>query len=266
MAQKETRIMKVTMDAEDFKNYDQGNTHSNHGVRNSKGQLSALPDIEPVTDEDLPEREVIKKETVYIDSERQETNSIGTIVGEAIASIIVDIISDPEIQKGIAELGKTFWYHKVKPRIDKTIHRIKSDNKPQTKAPLPFSNNKSVSNTKYKVENNNEQCGKITISKEEAAKLIEATKEEARRLAAMIYLLSNISIKDTKTEDEYILEQAYIKQLLSDESMNTMRNLVENKQLLDKQTVICFTDFLNGYIRNGEKIIAIPIEVHKNDA
>ena len=265
MTQKETRIMKVTMDSEDFQKYDEGNIHSNHGIRNSKGQLSALPDIEPVTEEDLPEREVIKTETVYIEAERQET-SIGTIVGEAISSIIVDIISDPEIQKGIAELGKTFWYHKVKPRIDKTIHWIKSDNKLQTKAPLPSSNNKSVSNTKYKVETNNEQCGKITISEEEAAKLIEATKEEARRLAAMIYLLSNISIKDTKTEDEYILEQAYIKQLLSDESKNTMKKLVENEMFLDKQTVMYFTDFLDGYIRNGEKKIAIPIDVPHNGA
>ena len=144
MKNKETRIMKVTMDAEEFEKYDSGKTRSNHGIRNSKGRLSALPDIEPVTDEDLPEREVVKTETIYIESEKQESNSIGTMVGEALANIIVDVISDPEVQEGLAKLGKAFWYCKVKPRIEKTVQWIKSDKKFQTKASQLSTKSKTV--------------------------------------------------------------------------------------------------------------------------
>lgn len=49
---KETRIMKVTLDADEFEKFDQGITHSDNGLRNEKGRLSALPDIAPVTDDD----------------------------------------------------------------------------------------------------------------------------------------------------------------------------------------------------------------------
>lgn len=264
MKNKETRIMKVTMDAEEFEKYDSGKTRSNHGIRNSKGRLSALPDIEPVTDEDLPEREVVKTETIYIESEKQESNSIGTMVGEALANIIVDVISDPEVQEGLAKLGKAFWYCKVKPRIEKTVQWIKSDKKFQTKASQLSTKSEAVIQPKYAIEIDNKQHGKFTVSEGEAKKLIEMMREEARRLSAMIYLLSNISIKDDKTEEEHILEQAYIKQLLSEESQKTIKNLVDNKKLLDSDTVICFTDFLNGYIRNGETRIAIPALVSKD--
>ena len=42
----------------------------------------------------------------------------------------------------------------------------------------------------------------------------------------MIYLLSNIIVKDDKTQEEYVIEQAYIKQLVSEESRNTMEMLI----------------------------------------
>ena len=58
-----------------------------------------------------------------------------------------------------------------------------------------------------------------------------------------------------KTDEEYMIEQSYIKQLVSEESRSTMEVLVENGQVLDEETVICFTDFLNGYTRNGNKRI-----------
>lgn len=99
--------------------------------------------------------------------------------------------------------------------------------------------------------------GKITVSGEEAAKLVRAVREEAKRLSAMIYLLSNITIKDKKTQEEYVIEQAYIKQLVSDESRTTMEMLVANRQLLDEETAICFSDFLKGYVRHGEQRISI---------
>ena len=55
-----------------------------------------------------------------------------------------------------------------------------------------------------------------------------------------------------------MLEQSYIKELVSEEAEHTMRVLVANKQILDKETVICFTDFLDGYLRNGELRIPVP--------
>ena len=85
-------------------------------------------------------------------------------------------------------------------------------------------------------------------------------REEAKRLSAMIYLLSKITVKNEKTQEEYVIEQAYIKQLLSEESRNTMEMLVANTQLLDEGSAICFSDFLNGYVRNGNQLIAIPRE------
>ena len=69
---KETRIMKVTLDADEFKKFDQGITHSDSGLRNEKGRLSALPDIASVSDADLPQREIVRTETVYV--EREQTN------------------------------------------------------------------------------------------------------------------------------------------------------------------------------------------------
>ena len=78
----------------------------------------------------------------------------------------------------------------------------------------------------------------------------------------MIYLLSNIVVKDDKTQEEYVIEQAYIKQLVSEESRNTMEMLIANRQLLDEGTAICFSDFLSGYIRNGKQRIAIPVSIN----
>ena len=116
-----------------------------------------------------------------------------------------------------------------------------------------------IDETSYEIDVVDQVRGKITVSGEEAAKLVEEVREEAKRLSAMIYLLSNITIKDEKTHEEYVLEQAYIKQLVSNEARNTMEMLVANRQLLDESTAICFSDFLNGYVRHGEQRIAISI-------
>lgn len=67
---KETRIMKVTLDADEFEKFDQGITHSDNGLRNEKGRLSTLPDIAEVTDDDLPYKEIVRTETVYVERER----------------------------------------------------------------------------------------------------------------------------------------------------------------------------------------------------
>lgn len=255
---KETRIMKVTLDADEFEKFDQGITHSDSGLRNEKGRLSALPDIAPVSDDDLPQREIVRTETVYV--EREHTNdSLGAKLGHAAAEIVVDVLSDPEIQEGLANLGKAFWYYKVKPRINHAIEWIKSDKKFETKAAQLTASAKSKTETSYEVEVVDQAKGKIVVSGEDAALLVAAVREEAKRLSAMIYLLSNITVKDDKTQEEYVIEQAYIKQLVSDESRNTMEMLVANRQLLDEGTAICFSDFLNGYIRSGNQRIAIPV-------
>lgn len=60
-SKKETRIMKVTMDKEEFEKYDKGIIHSDSGLRNDKGRLSVLPDIEPISEADLPEREIVRQ-------------------------------------------------------------------------------------------------------------------------------------------------------------------------------------------------------------
>ena len=40
--------------------------------------------------------------------------------------------------------------------------------------------------------------------------------------------------------------------------MISEKNEDVRKMLLDKETVICFTDFLDGYLRNGELRIPVP--------
>ena len=63
----ESRIMRVSMTKDEFKKFDEGETHSNNGVRTKKGSLSALPDIEEISEDDLPTREVVRTEIVYED-------------------------------------------------------------------------------------------------------------------------------------------------------------------------------------------------------
>ena len=60
----ESRIMRVSMTKDEFKKFDEGETHSNNGVRTKKGSLSALPDIEEISEDDLPTREVVRTEIV----------------------------------------------------------------------------------------------------------------------------------------------------------------------------------------------------------
>ena len=255
---KETRIMKITMNVEEFEKYDKGITHSDSGMRDEKGRLSALPDIAPINDDDLPRREVVRTETLYV--ERESTDrGISTAIGDAVANVIVDVLSDPEIQAGLAELGKAFWYYKVNPRIKDALQWIKGDKKLETKASQLMEHCQQDIKPTYEFEVVNERHGKYVVTGKEAAELVEAVREEARRLSSMIYLLSNITVKDEKTREDFMLEQAYIKQLLSDESKHTMEMLVSNSQLLEEETAICFCDFLDGYVCNGKRRIPISV-------
>lgn len=99
------------------------------------------------------------------------------------------------------------------------------------------------------------------VTGEQAEQLVATMRQKAKELYAMIYLLSNITVKDEKTDSENTLEDAYIKQLLSEEATSTMKTLVAHRQLLDEGTAICFDDWLNGHVRNGDQRIPIPIRI-----
>ena len=82
---------------------------------------------------------------------------------------------------------------------------MKGDKKFETKASRLVASSEPSAETSYEVEIVEQVRGKITVSGEEAAKLVGAVREEAKRLSAMIYLLSNITVKDEKTQEEYVI-------------------------------------------------------------
>ena len=248
---KETRIMRVTMDADEFSKFDKGETYSAKGVRGKGGKLSALPDIAPVSESDLPKRTVYR--TRYV--ERREPSlrqMIKRDIVVALTDAAVDAIADPRKRAIMARKVKRIWNEHVKPFLF-------SEKQPcQTKAERLLAESKQQASIIYQVETVNEQHERIVVSGEQAQQLITAMQQEAKRLASMIYILSNISIKDDKADEERILEQAYIRQLVSEEAMGTMRLLIEHRQLLGESTAACFEDWLKGYIRNGDQRIPIP--------
>ena len=190
---KVTRIMKVTLDEDEFEKYDSGVTHSDNGLRNEQGQLSALPDIAPVSEDDLPYREVVVREPVYIEREKEHArSSAGSIIGDAVIEVLEGIFSDPEIQAQLAELGRVFWHHKVKPRITDAIHWLKSDKKFEIKAKQLVAEPIPKEEITYQLEVTNADEEKYIVSGEEAAALVHKMQEKARELSAMIYLLSHI--------------------------------------------------------------------------
>ncbi len=106
----------------------------------------------------------------------------------------------------------------------------------------------------------------FVVNEEQAELIVAETRRKEKELSAMIYLLSNLCIKDEKSDEERIIEQSCIKQLVSDEATNTMKILTKNRQLhlIDDEIALLFTDFLNGYVRNGERLVPIPICTHSD--
>lgn len=252
---KETRIMRVTMDADEFSKFDKGKTHSDKGVRSEGGKLSALPDIAPVSESDLPQKTVYR--TRYV--ERREPSlwqMVKRDMAEAITDFVKDVITDPRKRTILVRKAKQIWSDYVKP-----FFSSEEEQPYRTKAEQLLAENKQQTTVTYQVETVNERHERIVVSGEQAQQLIMAMQQEAKKLAAMIYVLSNISIKDDKTDEERVLEQAYIKQLVSEEATSTMRSLIAHRQLLEKRTAVCFEDWLNGYIRNGDQIIPIPARI-----
>lgn len=99
-------------------------------------------------------------------------------------------------------------------------------------------------------ETNARKQEKIIVTKEEAEKMVYELRDEARKLVAMIYIVSNLSVKDEKSDNEIAIEQSYIKQLVTEESIATMEFILNNRQLLivDNKTVQVFDKFLNEHV------------------
>lgn len=269
---KVTRVMRVTMDKDEFDKYDRGETHSDSGLRDESGRLSALPDIEPIEEDDLPQPEVVVYQDRYLEPEEP---TIGQKIAEGVANVIVDVLSDPEVQELLHMLASAFWHYKVKPRIKNTIRKIKGEDKPIIKDKKVVEIKQVKSNTTdtqhetTEIEESAPTMGSnetFVVNEEQAEMIVAAAGRKARELSAMIYLLSNLCIKDEKSKEERIIEQSYIKQLVSDEATNTMRLLTKNGQLhlIDDETALLFTDFLNGYVRNGEQLVPIPVHIHSD--
>lgn len=266
---KETRVMRVTMDKDEFQKYDRGETHSDSGIRNDTGQLSALPDIAPIEDSDLPEREVLRTEIIYQDRyiELEEPTFGGRLVN-GLWNLIVDIFDDPEVKESLIMLIKAFLHYKVVPSIKKTVRRLKGEDKYQIKSTKILEEKNmaywqaEIVDEKERIHSNNE---KLIVSEDQANMILEEARKKAHELSVLIYLLSSLCIKDDKSDEERYLEQSYIKQLVSEEATRTMRVLLENRQLniINDNIAMAFEDFLNGYIRNGKTLVPIPIHSEK---
>lgn len=125
-----TRVMRVMMDEDEFDKYDRGETHSNSGLRNETGRLSALPDIAPIEDEDLPQREVVVYQDKYLEPERP---TVGQRIAKGVVNVVFDVLSDPEVQESLYMLASVLWHYKVKSGIKKTIRKIKGEDKLKVK-------------------------------------------------------------------------------------------------------------------------------------
>lgn len=259
---KVTRIMKVTLEEDEFEKFDKGETHSDNGLRGEKGKLSALPDIAPISEDDLPTREVVRTEIVY--EPVREEPSMGVKIAQAGVDIVGKVLSDPEIQEGIALLIKTYWHYKVKPKILTHVQQIKDNFTKETKVSKIAKRNSTTETVAYQFETKNEQGEKIIVTGEQAERLLIEFRQRAKELSAIIFILSSICVKDEKTQEEYVLEQSYLKQLASEESISTMQMLTQHKQLLDEGAALCISDFLKGYVRSGEKLIKIPLNDNRS--
>lgn len=248
--EKETRLMKVTMYADEFKKFDKGKIYSNHGLRNENGKISVLPDIAPVDENDYP----IEKEN-YTESFDQDWNeeskksSLGEKIVMGLADIIVDILNDPEVQEDLKMFAKNYWRYKIKPNFKEIVQRIRRKKTQKSNFITTDADENSKAKTVLLCETGASKQEKIIVTKEEAEKLVYELREEARKLAAMIYIVSNLSVKDEKSDNEIAIEQSYIKQLVTEESITTMQFILNNRQLtiVDNKTVQVFDNFLNEH-------------------
>lgn len=266
----ETRTMNVTMSQDDFKKLDSGELRSNHGLRDSSGHIKASLDISYISENELSQREAVRTETVYKESPVSSPMAQALVRATgATMEIWGDILSDPEVKKSVSDLIHVLWHYKVQPKIQDTIDRIKGISQPQppfseqvfqTKAEQILSSQTIVPDSK------DTSFEPISVTNEQAAFLLAKTKESASELTRLIYLLSNIVVKDDVTAEEYSLEQSYIKELLSESSVSTMTFLLQNRQLgiINDKTALLFSDVLEGYVSDGQQRIPLPIDKISN--
>ena len=266
----ETRTMNVTMSQDDFKKLDSGELRSNHGLRDSSGHIKASLDISYISENELSQREAVRTETVYKESPVSSPMAQALVRATgATMEIWGDILSDPEVKKSVSDLIHVLWHYKVQPKIQDTIDRIKGISQPQppfseqvfqTKAEQILSSQTIVPDSK------DTSFEPIPVTNEQAAFLLAKTKESASELTRLIYLLSNIVVKDDVTAEEYSLEQSYIKELLSESSVSTMTFLLQNRQLgiIDDKTALLFSDVLEGYVGDGQQRIPLSIDKISN--
>lgn len=160
-----------------------------------------------------------------------------------------EFINNPQKRKEIIENVKGVYRDYIKP--------IVSGNNSELKASQIIEEAETSSDSQQLSTQTDSTKLKIVVSEEQAEVMLEATKKKAQELSMMLTMLSLIYIKDNKTDNEYKLEQEYLKQLTSDEMTTTMKLMVERKDLLDKETVILFTDFMNGYLHYDKELIPI---------
>lgn len=269
---KETRIMKVTLDEEEFQKYDQGIVRFNKGSRRaSDGKLSALPDIAPLDPDEDKQLEITLKE-ITLEAQKQknleqEMRLAKAELGLARFQFIVGklgaladyLIENPDAVESIKQAGRKARYAVVstKSKLSSKIKQI-----PKAISHAPFMTRKN--NSTNSVEIVNEPQERITISEEQAELLIVQMREKAEEFAKMISLWSMIAVKDEKSEVEYVLEQNFVEKLLTDEMHKTIQTLVSKRNLLDESTQQTFYDFLDGFLSYNGKRIPIPVMIGDN--
>lgn len=253
----------VFKDEEEYQKYKSGKTHSDKGLRTEDGKLSSLPDIEEINEDEItPLPEIPRKEPGI-------GEQILYSVLEGLLEATKDFLSDEENRKAIAALAKNWWNDKALPGIKKSVENVKTIahgvKTGETKAErlAESKNNKTDATTiivKNDISEKKEKGNKRKVSAEEYEQQVKQVQVLAVLLADRIKKLSNSVIdEDTMTEDEYVLQQNEIKELTTEEIMNTIKPLVNTDGFaLDDSTRRLFSEFMMGnLIVNNERV---PIE------
>lgn len=231
--------MNVTMSEEEFDKFDKGITHSDKGLRDEKGKLSALPDIETIPDNELS----------------KDASSGSSSDKSKVITALEFLNEHPEIANLLIKAGA-----KIISKIKMIVTNRKSKKQINTvQVETVVQNDNSVSASEI-----NDSQGKIVVNPEQFDQMISELRSKIQDLTTMIYTLSNTIVLDDKTDEVYKLEQDYLKKLASEESRKTMQSLIENKAFLPSDTILLFSDYLNGYIRHDNELIPIPIETERN--
>ena len=262
--EKETRQMNVTLPKEEFAKLDRGETHSNYGIRYDNGSLSAIPDIQPINNKannntsgkkpaaKTPKPSEPPPQIVFASpiEEKQEETLFEKAIGLATQTAIEQLFQEEVLDLVVA---------RAKKRWQKFLRWLNNEPEP----PVAVSGNALTSQNTSGLPatdagNDSIPDARIEVSEETAFNLVEYAKYHARELAKTLHLLQSICIKDEITGEERVLRDYYIKQLIEDEARQSMEYLVGQNALLDDGTRSAFSEFLNGYIRNGDRLIPIP--------